>query len=385
MILDGLRTPIGSKGRSLRDISAVELGAGVTRALLERRRFLQGRIDEVILGNVVGGGLGQNPARQVAFRAGLSVGIPAFTVNKVCGSGLKAVVLAAQAIRLRDARVVLAGGIESASQSPCAFPRGKNLGALLPHDTTDTLVHDGLLCALSGILMGEIAEETARKFKISRRQQDEYALESHRRAALSAREDFFGREIVPVKHNGRVLLDHDEKPRPALSLDILSKLPPAFKAGGSVTAGNSSDPADAAAALLLASARFAREHRLKPQARILGYAAVATDPRAVFTASTLAMTQCLKRCGLKKSDIDVFEVNEAFAVQAILTLRLMKIDIGRFNPFGGAVALGHPLGVSGSRGLVTLMNILRLRREKIGMTSVCLGGGEALAMAIRMA
>jgi len=383
-IIDGLRTPIGKMRQSLKGVSPITLGAGVIKALLEKHRIEGSLVDEVIIGNVVSAGLGQNPARQVAINAGLPVKTPAFTVNKVCGSGLKSVILATQAILCRDSDLILAGGIESASRCPYVLPRSKKSKEIQDEDLFDSLISDGLWCNLNNTHMGTIAEYTAKKFSISREEQDTYAFNSHKKACEAQEKGLFLDEIVPVSLNGDIVLSTDERPRKELTLEKLSILPAAFGPGGSVTAGNSSAPADGAAVLAFSSSDGLKKNKLKPIAQILGYATVAVEPNLVFTAPALALKECLKASSLKISDVDIFDINEAFSVQAILTLRLGGLDNRCTNIFGGDVAIGHPLGLSGTRDLVTILNILRLQRKKIGIISVSIGGGSAVSLAVRM-
>ncbi|MFQ5951886.1 MAG: thiolase family protein [Candidatus Omnitrophota bacterium] len=383
-IVDGLRTPIGGLGKSLKSVSAVDLAGIVIKALLKKHKIKKDSVDEVILGNAVSAGLGQNPARQSLVRAGLSPEIPAFTVNKVCGSGLKSVILAAQAILCGDADIIIAGGTENVSQCPYFFSRDTKKEDLNKTDTRDSLINDGLWCSFSGVHMGEIADYTAEKFEISREEQDKYALESHQKACRTQEKGLFQSEIVPVKVEGDHVFSIDEKPRKNTSMEKLGRIPPAFKPDGTVTAGNSPAPADGAAALILASGEGLRKNKIAPTARILGYTTVAVEPKLVFTAAALAVEKCLKKSSIKIEDVDLFEINEAFAVQAILTNRLTGLDTKRLNIFGGTIALGHPLGASGARGLVTVMNSLRSQKKEIGITSVCLGGGCAISLAVQM-
>ncbi len=383
-IVGGLRLPIGGVSQSLKEISAIDLGAIVIKGVLDRVNIDNSLVDEVIMGNVVGAGLGQNPARQAAVRAKLPLSVGAFTINKVCGSGLKSVILGVQAISCGDSDLIIAGGMESASQCPCYFPRNKKFSSLTEDDVIDSLSHDGLLCGLENKSMGEIAEYTAKKFNISRYDQDQYSYNSHRKAIKAIDENLFQKETIPVNLNGQCLLSVDEKPRKNISLEKLSNLPSAFCSEGTVTAGNSSAPADGSAALILSSKEGLKKTKAKPIAKILGYATATTDPKLVFTTSSQAIENCLKATSLRTSDIDVFEINEAFAAQALLTLRQSKLDEQKVNIFGGTVALGHPLGVSGARGLVTLLNVLRTHKKKIGITSVCLGGGSAVSMAVEI-
>lgn len=381
-IVDGLRTPIGGMQQSLKQVSAISLGAMVIKAIVEKNAINKSLIDEVIMGNVVSAGLGQNPARQSLIRAGLPIEIPAFSLDKVCGSGLKSVILAAQAIVCRDSDLIIAGGLESASQCPYFFARNKKFNQLKPEDIGDSLINDGLWCNLNNSHMGTIAEYTAREFNISREEQDIYSLDSHRKAVSAQEKGLFANEIVPISVGDDKIVSLDDKPRKNLSLDKLSMLSPAFEAKGTVTAGNSSAPADGAAVLILASEKSLKENKLIPLAYILGYAVVAVEARLVFTASALAIKKCLKLASLKMSDVDIFEINESFAAQSVLTMNLTGIDKKRSNVFGGTLAFGHPLGVSGARGLVTLINALRSQNKKTGLTSICLGGGSAVALAV---
>jgi len=383
-VIDGLRTPIGRAGKSLKDISPVTLGAIAVRALLRNNLAGEPLVDEVIMGNAVGAGLGQNPARQILIRAGLPVETPAFTVNKVCGSGLKSVILAAQSILCGDSNTVIAGGIESASQNPYLLPRNAKIKGLeIAENIQDSLFIDGLWCSLNNTHMGMIAEYTAEKFKISREAQDSYAFGSHRKAVCAQENGAFQREIAPVEIDGRVILSQDEYPRKDISMDRLSRIKPAFKPGGTITAGNSPAPADGAAVLILASEQALKKFNVAPRARILGYASVAVSPELTFTASALAIKKCLKASSLTVGDIDLFEITESFAAQALLTINEVGFDINRLNVFGGTIALGHPLGASGARGLVTLINALKTQQKKTGVISICLGGGCAVSLAIR--
>lgn len=383
-IVDALRTPIGGMGQSLKEISAVSLGSSVIRKIIEKNSINKSVIDEVIMGNVIGAGLGQNPARQSLASAGLSVETPAFTVNKVCGSGLKAAVLASQAILCRDSDLIIAGGLESASQCPYILPRSKKRKEFKKEDLSDSLIDDGLWCKLNNTHMGAIAEYTAKEFNISRDEQDSYALESHRKASLARERGLFANEIVPISMNSGETFSLDEKPRKNLSLGKLSNLPTAFEANGTVTAGSSSAPADGAAALIFSSDEGLRKNKLNPLAYLLGYATVAVEAKLVFTAPALAIKKCLKASSLELSDVDIFEINESFSVQTLVTMNLSRAGKERSNIFGGALALGHPLGASGARGLVTLINVLRTEKKKIGLTTICLGGGSAVALAVQM-
>ncbi|MBI5555420.1 MAG: thiolase family protein [Elusimicrobia bacterium] len=382
-IIDGLRTPLGARGGSLKDISASRLAAVVITALLKNNKIKAKVVDEIILGNAVSAGLGQNPARQALVYAGLPYNIPAFTINKVCGSGLKSVILGIQAILCGDADLIIAGGTENASQCPYILARDKKNENFSQEDLGDSLIHDGLWCSLNNQHMGTIAEYTAERFKISRAEQDKYALESHRKACLAQKQGAFTKEITPVKIAERHSFAGDERPR-RTSLEKLGKFPPVFKPKGTITAGNSPAPADGAAALILASEKALHKFSLTPAARIQGYATAAVNPKLTFTAPALAINKCLQASALRLSEIDLFEINEAFAVQSLLTIRELSLDLKRLNILGGTIALGHPLGASGARGLVTLINALKTQKKEIGLTSVCLGGGGAVSLAIRV-
>ncbi len=380
-IVEGLRTPICGRGKDLKDVSAVNLAAIVLKNLLKNNGIKGNDVDEVILGNAVSAGLGQNPARQALVYAGLPFEVPAFTVNKVCGAGLKSVVLGAQAIACGAADILMAGGMENVSQCPHTLPWDKKDKTPGLEDMQDSLINDGLRCGLNGTHMGVIAENTAEIFKISREEQDRYALESHKKACLAQQRGLFKNEITPVNTAMNLKVDTDQKPRET-SMEKLSRIPPAFKPKGTVTAGNSPAPADGAAALILASSKALKELGVKPIARILGYASVGVRPELTFTASALAIRKCLKTVSLTLEAVDLFDITESFAVQALLTIRETGLDVGRLNVFGGTIALGHPLGASGARSLVTLINALKTQGGKTGVTSVCLGGGCAVSLAV---
>lgn len=376
-ITGALRTPIGKVGRSLKGVPAVDLSAIVIRELLKQTNLDKSLIGEVILGNAVSAGMGQNPARQSLYASELSLNIPAFTVNKVCGSGLKAVTLGVQAVLLGDADVVIAGGTENVSQCPDLVPRSGE-------GTKSSLIHDGLWCALNDTHMGTIADYTAEKYGISRKEQDEYAFLSQTKAAQAQDKKFFESEIVPVKLPDGQIFSVDENIRRNSSIERLLKLPPAFSPQGTVTAGNSPAPADGAAVLLLMSEEAVKKTGAKPIAEVLAYASAAAEPKLVFTSAALAAEKCLKKASLGLKDVGLFEIGEAFAVQAVLTRRLTGLNEKRMNIFGGTIALGHPLGASGARSLVTLLNALKLEKKEIGVVSTCLGGGCAVASVVRM-
>ncbi|HOW35371.1 MAG TPA: thiolase family protein [Candidatus Omnitrophota bacterium] len=389
-IVDAGRTAIGGKHKSLKEVSAAQLAGCVMEGLLRRTNLLndkhaasKGPVDRVILGNTVSAGTGQNLARQAVFLSGLPMTVPAFTVNSVCASGLQAVISGIQSIVTEESGVILAGGTESASQCPSFSRKGtKDEKEGDAQDLIDSLIYDGLECQMSGKHMGELAEYIAEEFKITRQMQDQYALGSHVKACRAQEENKFEGEIITVKTSDNKFFSKDEKPRKNASLEKLMNLPPAFKEGGTVTAGNASMPADGAAVFLLASADAVREYHLTPRARILGYASVAVDPQLTFTAAVPATTECLRHSGLTLKEIDLFEICESFSAQAILTQRKLDIPEEKMNIFGGDVALGHPLGASGARALTTLFYALKSQNKKRGLVSVCFGSGGAVSVAI---
>ncbi len=380
-ILDGVRTAVGSTFKSLKDFSAAQLGSLAIKEMLSRNKIGTDLISEVILGNTVSAGAGQNPARQAAFFSGLLASVPGVTVNSVCGSGLQSVIFSAQNISCQEKDFIIAGGAESASQCP-SFVKKTEDGSAQQNNAVDSLIHDGLLCMLTGKHMGELAEFLAEKLSISREAQDEYALSSHLKATTAQDAGKFIAEIIPVTIKEGQFLSKDERPRKNITLDRLKSLPAAFKENGTVTAGNSSIPSDGAAVVLLASEAAVKKYTLKPKARILSYTSIAVEPQLVFTAAVTAVKECLKKGGLSIKDVDLFEISEAFAVQAIATQKELKIPENKMNVYGGDVALGHPLGAAGTRILVTLLHALQEEKKKIGVAAVCLGGGGAVAIAI---
>jgi acetyl-CoA C-acetyltransferase len=388
----GARTPIGRFLGGLSSLAAPELGAIAVRAAVERGGIDAGDVDEVIMGHVVTAGAGQAPARQAAVNAGLPATIPALTVNKVCGSGLKAVMLAAQAIKAGDARLIVAGGMESMSNAP-HYLRGLREGVKFGDQTVqDGLILDGLWCSFGDCHMGGHAEYTASKARISRVDADAFALQSHQRALAAIREGRFRNEIVPVEiasRGGAKVVDTDEGPRADTSLEALAKLKPAFVRDAPpevrehvVTAGNAPGLNDGAAAVVVASLEYARANGLEIDAYVSAYASAATDPRDLFFAPIDAVKRLMCKEGTKISDYELFEVNEAFAVQAIADMRGLEMDEDRVNVNGGAVALGHPIGASGTRVLVTLLNAMEQRGATKGMATLCLGGGSAVALSV---
>jgi acetyl-CoA C-acetyltransferase len=384
-LLAGARTPIGKLLGAFRGTPAVDLGSVTIRASLERARIAPAEVDEVMMGNVVSAGVGQAPARQAALKAGLPPTVPALTVNKVCGSGLKAVMLAAQAVRLGDARIVVAGGMENMTLAP-HFLRGARDGWRLGNATLqDSMIHDGLWCAFESEHMGSHADYTARKAGLTRDELDRYAAESQQRAARAIAEGVFADEIVPVtvvQKAGTVAVTSDEGPRPETTVEVLSRLKPAFAEDGFVTAGNSSTISDGAAALVVADKQTADRNPSPFHAKILASHTSGTEPRDVFFAPIAAIRGVLDKCGLHASDIDLFEINEAFASQMLACINELQLDPKRVNVNGGAIALGHPIGASGARVLVTLLYALKKRGLKRGLASLCLGGGNAVAMVV---
>jgi acetyl-CoA C-acetyltransferase len=388
-VLSGARLPIGRFLGGLSGLTAPELGARAARSAIERAGVDPGEIDEVLLGNVVQAGVGQAPARQAALRAGVPEAVPATTINKVCGSGLKAAMLAAQAIRAGDGDLYLAGGMESMSNAPHLLPKARRGVRLGNAELVDSVVHDGLWCAHGDEHMGLCAERVARCFEVGREEQDRFALESHRKAVAAAQSGAFRDEIVPVEVPGTArgstaVIDRDEGPRADTSLEALAALRPAFRPDGCVTAGNAPGLSDGAAALVIASRRATDRLGKKPLARIVGYAQAALEPGMLFAAPPLAVRRLLERVGWELGDVDLIELNEAFSAQVLANHRELGWDWSRFNVNGGAVALGHPIGASGARVLVGLIYALRARGGGRGIASLCLGGGGAVAMAVEV-
>ena len=381
VILSSVRTGIGKFGRSLRDIPAQRLGSIVIAEALKRAGLEPGDVDEVIMGNVISAGLGQNPARQAAIFAGLPPEIGSVTVNKVCGSGLKAVMLAAQAIRAGDAHIIVAGGMENMSASPY-FTRGLRWGVKFGDvSTKDAMLYDGLWEVYNDYHMGITGERVARKYAVTRDEADLFALQSHQKASAATKNGKFKEEIVPVEVQG-LLFEKDECIREDTSMEKMAKLLPVFKRDGILTAGNSSQLSDGAAALVIASATKAKELRIQPLARIVGYAIGGTKPEDIMEAPIPTVKTILKKTGLTMNEMDLVEYNEAYATSSVVILRELNIDPMKFNVNGGAVALGHPIGCSGARILVTLIHALKERRLKRGLATLCMGGGNALAMIV---
>jgi acetyl-CoA C-acetyltransferase len=386
MIVSACRTPIGSFGGAFKEVSAVELGTLAVKEAVRRAGIRPDQVDEVILGCILQAGLGMNPARQCAIKAGLPESVPAHTVNKVCGSGLKAVMLATQAIRCRDAEVVVAGGTESMSGAPFLLP-GARWGERLGHgQVVDHMLHEGLTDAFHDIHMGITAENLAEGYGIGRAEQDAFAAESQARAEAAIREGRFKEEIVavpvPQKKGEARAVDTDEYPRSGTTVETLAKLKPAFKKDGTVTAGNASGINDGAAALVVASEERARGLGLKPRARVVGHAAAAVDPKVMGIGPVPAVRKALEKAGLAADAIDLWELNEAFAAQSLAVLRELKLDPARVNVNGGAIALGHPIGASGARILVTLLHALEARGLRRGLAGLCIGGGQGVALVV---
>jgi acetyl-CoA C-acetyltransferase len=380
----GARTPIGAFQGALSEVPAPALGSAAAKAALERAGVAPADVDEVIFGNVISAGLGQNVARQVGLGAGLGAEVGATTVNKVCGSGLKAVMLAAQAIQCGDAAVVLAGGTESMSRAPYLLEKARTGYRMGNGELVDAMIRDGLWDVYNNVHMGTCGEQCAAKYAFSRREQDDFAVASYRRALAAAADGAFAREITPVQApagKGTVTVAEDEQPK-RFNEDKLRQLRPAFSRDGTITAGNASGINDGAAALVVCSAARAHALGIKPQARVLGYATAAREPQWFTVAPVDALRCLLAKLSLTPGDIDLFEINEAFAVVTMAAMRELQIPHEKVNVFGGAVALGHPIGASGARTLVTLLNALHARHARRGIVTLCLGGGEAVALAV---
>ena len=388
VIVSAVRTPVGKFQGSLSDFTAPQLGAIVVREAVKRAGIDPNTVDECIMGNVVQAGLGQNPARQAALGGGLSSAVSATTINKVCGSGLKSVALAQQAIQTGNAQIVVAGGMESMTNAPYLLPQARKGYRLGDGKILDSMVHDGLWDAYNDYHMGNTGENVAEKYGITREEQDEYALNSHRKAVAAMKECRFKDQIVPVelpaKKKGAPpeLFSKDESPREDSTIEALRSLKPAFKKDGTVTAGNAPGVNDGASAVVVMSAAKAKELGLKPMARIVAQAVSGIDPAWVMMAPVDAIRQIWKKTGWKPEEVDLYEINEAFSVAAIGVTRELGIDLNKVNVNGGAVALGHAIGSSGSRILVTLLYEMARRDVHKGIAALCLGGGNAVAMAV---
>lgn len=385
VIVSAVRTPVGKFLGGLSSLSAVELGAITVRAAVERAGVASELVDECVMGCVLPAGLGQNPARQAALRGGLSDSVSALTINMVCGSGLRAVGLAAREIAEGDAEIVVAGGMESMSNAPYLLPGARKGMRMGDGAVVDSMVRDGLWCACEDFHMGETAELVADKHGFTREQQDRFALESHRRASEAWKQGRFNAEVVPVEvpgKKGSTTVARDESVREDASLEALAALKPAFRKDGTVTAGNAPGVNDAAAAVVVMSAEKARELKLKPMATIRAQATSGVAPRWVMLAPVIGVQRVLKRAGWAMSDVDLFELNEAFSVQALGVTKELGLDMERVNVNGGAVAIGHPIGASGARIFVTLLHEMQRRDVRKGVAALCLGGGNSVAVAV---
>ena len=388
VIASAVRTPIGTFGGAFVDVPATELGSIVIAEALKRAKVSGENVDEVIMGNVLSAGLGMNPARQASMRAGVPDNVPCTTVNKVCGSGLKTVALAAQAILLGDADVVLAGGMENMSGSPYLLPKARN-GYKMGHgEIFDHMIKDGLWCALGDCHMGITAENVAGDYEISRADQDEFSYQSQQKTARAWERGAFADEIVPVEvksRKGPIIVDKDEHFRPDTSLEVLGKLRPAFAPDGSVTAGSASGINDGAAAVVVMSRKKAEELGIRPLATIRSYASAGVPPRVMGIGPVPASQKALAKSGLNIGDMDLIEANEAFAAQSLAVGRELGWDWERVNVNGGAIALGHPIGASGTRIPVTLLHEMKRREAKRGLATLCIGGGQGIAMVVENA
>src|SRR5438270_953917 len=388
VIISGVRTPVGKFQGSLSDLSAVQIGAIAVREAVNRAHIDSAQVDECIMGNVVSAGLGQNPARQAALGGGLSDSVGAMTINKVCGSGLKAVALAAQAVQTGNSDIVVAGGMESMTNAPYLLPQARKGYRLGNAQIVDSMVHDGLWEIYNNYHMGNTGENVAEKYGITREEQDEFAVNSHRKAIAAWKECRFSSQVVPVelpakkKGDAPGKFEKDESPREDTSIETLRALKPAFKKDGTVTAGNAPGVNDGAAALVVTSAKKAKELGAQPMARIVAQATSGVDPKWVMMAPVSGVRKLWQKTGWKTDDVDLYELNEAFSVQALAVVKELGLDPARVNVNGGAVAIGHPIGASGARVLVTLLYELIRRDGRKGIAALCLGGGNSVAMAI---
>ena len=386
VIISAVRTPTGKFLGALKDLSAAELGARVVREAVRRAGVDPASVDECIMGNVIQAGNGQNPARQAALNGGLADHVAALTINKVCGSGLKAVMLAAQGIATSDIDLAVAGGMESMSNAPYLLPRVREGLRMGDGKVVDSLISDGLWCSFENCHMGISGEVVAEKYSVSRDEQDRYAAESHRRAAHATREGWFKDEILPIdipqRKGDALVVDTDEPIREDTTAAALAKLKPAFKTDGSVTAGNAPGVNDAAAAVVIMAAEKARALGLTPMARVVGQATSGLAPKLVMMTPVEAVRKVATKVGWDLKDVDLFEINEAFSVQAVAVMRELGIDAARVNVHGGAVALGHAIGASGARVLTTLLYAMQRRSVRRGIAALCLGGGNGVALAV---
>jgi acetyl-CoA C-acetyltransferase len=386
VIISAVRLPTGKFLGALKEFAAPQLGAMVVREAVRRAGIDPASVDECIMGNVVTAGEGQNPARQAALRGGLDEHVAAMTINKVCGSGLKSVMLAAQGIATGDIDIAVAGGMESMSNCPYLLPRVREGLRMGDAQIVDSMIHDGLWCAFEECHMGMSGEVVAEKYSIARTEQDCYAAASHQKAALATHEGWFADEILPVpipqKKGAAILFDQDEAVRPDSTPGALAALKPAFKKDGTVTAGNAPGVNDGAAAVVIMAAVRAKELGLTPMARVVGQATSGLAPKLVMMTPVEAVRKVAAKVGWRLDEVDLFELNEAFSVQAVAVMRELGIDPGRVNVHGGAVALGHPIGASGARILTTLLHAMKRRDARRGIATLCLGGGNGVALAV---
>jgi len=386
VIVSAVRTPIGSFGGTLKDTSARTLGAIAVKAAIERAGIDPATIDEVLMGNVLQGGLGQNPARQVSIDAGIPLEVPSMTINKVCGSGLRAVGLAAQMIKAGDADIIVAGGTENMSMSSYVMPKARWGARMGDAKLIDTMVHDGLTDAFSGVHMGITAENINDQWGLNREEQDAFAANSQQKAEAAIKSGAFKNEIVPVvipqRKGDPIVFDTDEYPKSGVTAAGLAKLSPAFKKDGSVTAANASGINDAAAAVVVMSKEKADELGIKPLCTIKSYASAGVDPQIMGIGPIPATNKALAKAGLTMADLDLIEANEAFAAQSLAVGKDLGIDPAKLNVNGGAIALGHPIGASGTRILVTLIHAMQQRDAKYGLATLCIGGGQGTALIV---
>ncbi|MBM7573047.1 acetyl-CoA C-acetyltransferase [Aquibacillus albus] len=384
VIASAARTPIGSFNGSLKDLSSVDLGSTVIKEVIKRANIEEDEVDQVIMGNVLQSGLGQNPARQASIQAGLANHVPAFTVNDVCGSGLKAIHLAFQAILTGESDLVIAGGMENMSQAPYLVSR--NMQGIGNKSLKDSMISDGLWCGITDMHMGNTAENLCEKFNFTRHELDEFALSSQEKAEAAQREGLLKDEIIPIKIKHKkdtFLFDRDEHPRSGITLEKLSKLRPAFKESGLVTAGNASGINDGAAAVVVMSSKKAKQLGIEPLAIIEANASAGVDPSVMGLGPVPATEKALDKMGLTIDEIDLLEVNEAFASQALAFIKSFQLNREKMNVNGGAIAFGHPIGASGARIMVTLLYEIKRRKAQLGLASLCIGGGQGIATIVR--
>jgi acetyl-CoA C-acetyltransferase len=387
VIVSAVRTPVGTFGGQFKEVPATELGVAAVRAALERAEVSGDDVDEVVLGCVLQAGLGQNPARQASIGAGIPKEVPATTINMLCGSGLKAVTIASQMIRAGDVDIVVAGGMENMTRAPYLVPTARYGARMGPAEMIDSMVFDGLTDAFNDIHMGITAENLADQYGISREEQDEFAAASQQKAERAIEQATFKDEIVPIEvpeKRGTRVVDTDEHPRPGTTAEALAKLRAAFRReDGTVTAGNASGVNDGAAAVVVMSARMAKERGLEPLGTVESYASVGVEPKIMGIGPVPAVRKALDKAGLQLADVDVFELNEAFAAQSLAVIRELGIESERINRHGGAIALGHPIGASGGRILVTLLHEMKRTGAGRGVATLCVGGGQGQAAVIR--